>query len=309
MFERWSTSLPSACSGDRYSATPNTVSDTGTGATKLITFTASFADNEHVLGRQIVVDDAHLLALEQRLADLRDDRLGAIQRQRAVGRHQLLERLPLAELTGDEQATARVLAEVDHARELAALRALQLLQLALRALQRRRRRQRSLRDQLVSDDLAGLRVARPPNLAASRTADLRSPSGSARRRRRNDRVQTPRPLRRGAPLLRAEVSVVGILRLTVRAEFHPVGRIEGPGRQHRDRRSAMLPHICARKAITPRVSRRVSPSCGGTEIRNYFVLASRRPQPCPQGAPCPRTARPRWASTSCSPWPCAFCPR
>ena len=141
------------------------------------------AGDEHVLGRQIVVNDADLLAFQQRLADLRDDRLRAIERQRARVRDQLVQRLTVAELAGDEQAPVGVLAEVEHAREPGALGALQLLQLALRPFQRRRRRQRRLRDQLVRDGLARLAVARAEDLAAARSAELRFRLVALRRRR------------------------------------------------------------------------------------------------------------------------------
>src|SRR4051812_46137241 len=119
------------------------------------------------------MNDADLLPLQHRFADLSDDRLGAIERQRSRRRNQAVQRLPFAELAGDEQPAARILAEVQHAGEAIALRALQLLQLALRALERGARRQRGLRDQLVRDGRAALRVARAPDIAGARAAELR----------------------------------------------------------------------------------------------------------------------------------------
>jgi hypothetical protein len=119
-----------------------------------------------------VVNDADFLSFQQRLADLGDDRLGPIQGQRSARRDQLVERLSLDELAGDEQSSVWLLAEIEHAREPVALRALQLFQLALRALERCRAGQRRLRHDLVGDIRAVLTVARPPDTAAARAAQL-----------------------------------------------------------------------------------------------------------------------------------------
>ena len=86
---------------------------------------------------------------------------------------------PSTKLGDDEQPAVRVLAEVEHAREVRVLGALQLLELALRPLERGRRRQRSRRDHLVGDRRAALRVARAADLAAARAAERSTHLGSA----------------------------------------------------------------------------------------------------------------------------------
>ena len=141
MFERWSTSFPSACSGDRYSGTPKTVSVTGTRRHEVDDLHLVVRADEHVLGGEVVVDDADLLSFEQRLADLGDDLLGAVEREAAPRRATTWSSgCPSHELADDEQLPVGLLAEVEDAREARALRALELLELALRALDHRRRR-------------------------------------------------------------------------------------------------------------------------------------------------------------------------
>ena len=93
---------PARATGTR--ATPKTVSVTGTGATKLITLTSSSAPTSTFFGGEVVVDDADLLPLEQRLADLGDDLLGAVERQRpGRGRPRWSSGWPSHELADDEQ--------------------------------------------------------------------------------------------------------------------------------------------------------------------------------------------------------------
>ena len=175
---------------------------------------------QHVLGGQVVMDDADLLSLQQGLANLGGDLLGAIEREGARGRHDAIERLPVHQLGHDEQGPVGLLAEVEQPGEPRALRALELLQLALRPLEHGRRRDRRAGHALVRHGRAGLRVAGPEDLAASGATQL-SLELIAGRLCLRDHLETPRPLGGGAGLLRTEISVVGILGLTVRADFHP----------------------------------------------------------------------------------------
>ena len=197
VFERWSTSFPSACSGDRYSGTPNTVSDTATGATKLITLTLVVGRDEHVLGATGRGERRRPSAL--RAAPRRSARRSS-WRDRAAAARWRRPADPAAarrtKLADDEQAAVGVLAEVEHAREARALGALQLLELALRPLQRRpssaatparpacRRPSRP----------SGCRARGRPRRCASRRAGLPARSAGPRAPRR-DGLEAPRALR------------------------------------------------------------------------------------------------------------------
>ena len=174
------------------------------------------------------MNDADLLPFQQRLADLRDDRLGAIERQRSGRRDQPVQRLPVDELAGDEQPAVRLLAEVEHARERGcSARAAAASARAARARASRASAATPARPACRRRSAPVWRVARAPDLAAARAAELgfHLVARQARRGRRS----APGAAAPGgrARLLRAEVSVVGILSLTVRADFHPVGRASG----------------------------------------------------------------------------------
>ena len=310
MFERWSTSLPSACSGDRYSATPNTVSDTGTGATKLITFTSSFAATSTFLGDRSWWTTPTFWPSSSASPICATIALARSSGSGPLAATSCSSGCPSQSSLAMNRRPLGVLAEVDHARELRALRraaaasaraarapasASSAAKPARRACRRRSRR-------------SACRAPARPRRCANRRAAI--PSGSAPAAPRTIGSQTPRALGRGAPLLRAEVSVVGILGLTVRAEFHPVGRVDGTGsaaprssERHVTSQSArekQLPHGFRDGRVRDRA---------GDRNPELLRLGGRRPGLALGRAPCPRTARPRWASTSCSPWPCASCPR
>src|SRR5262249_27003166 len=130
-----------------------------------------------------------------------------------------------------------------------------------------------------------------------------------RRCRGRNRFETPRPLGRGASLLRAEVSVVGILVLTVRADLHPVGRVGGRVGCHRDRGGAMLPHNCDERSIPPAAARAAWRIRNPSRVPEMAVAATSPWRRGPRVGPSARTGRRRWGSSACSPSPCASCPR